>query len=176
MSEQSETQREVRERDVFSFRYNKTECAKLIDPYHCFDGQLIALSTSGGFVLYDSYWLNCFSLRGDDTGRKFTLSEAHRLGELNFLCNLNDVREIHKSETRYFSDDDVWNLSYQHNSYAHYVVRNGAERDKEKMLAVLESEEQEQVSRIRLANNTIERVHDARRLIAEGRIDEVLLP
>jgi len=136
---------EIKELDYFTFKYNQDYLAKhqiIVDPYHCFDGKLIARkTTSGEIFLEDTYWEY-----GDN--ETFTIEEALKSGELTFVCNLNDVKEISKYDIVYYADKDVIDLSHQHGCYTKYAIRNNTTRSKEKMTDVI-------IDRIRTAEQKI---------------------
>lgn len=105
------------------------------DPYWCFDGQLVALENTK--FLYDTYWLHNFKYSsGND--RRLTVKEAQKLGELKFKCNLNEVEFISEERTKYYNENDVFNLSYQHGGYPRFAVKKGAQRDQKRMEQELE--------------------------------------
>ena len=143
----------IKELDVFRFIYKPLDNSKSYDMRsHCFDGQLIARKNSDGqLILKDTYWSS-----GD--GVKFTLEEAQEKGTLTFICNLNDVTEIKEHEQCYYADDDIFNLSYQHNCYRRFMVKKSAVRNREKMLKVLYSQLAEQKSKIESSIRTIENI------------------
>jgi hypothetical protein len=117
---------EVKEHDVFRFSYNDEAAKKRFDPYHCFDGQLIALKHVDGIRLVDTYW-------SDNTGGSFTIEEALSQGTLTFVCNLQDVEKANEDVGKYYDDTDWFNLSRQHGCYKEFAVRKGAKRSAAKM-------------------------------------------
>ena len=50
------------------------------------------MERNGEFYLRDTYW------NDDNSGKKFTLDEALRQGELKFKCNLDDIIGISESD------------------------------------------------------------------------------
>lgn len=111
----------LREGDVFRFSYSEAERAKRFEPHHCFDGQVVVR----GGKLCDTYW-------GFDGNEPRIVTPEQ--GELRFLCNLGDVRDIRPHEERHYAPEDVFNLSYQHGCYKRYVVNKGAAPNAERML------------------------------------------
>ena len=129
---------EIREGDVFRFRYNKEEAAKQFEPYHCFDGQLIALKKQDGTIhLVDTYWMISFD-KADMDCRKFTPEQAQEKGELEFKCNLNDIEYISKEKTQYYKDEDVINLTYHRGFKKVFAVMKGTEPDLDSATLALE--------------------------------------
>lgn len=164
---------DIREGDVFRFSYSGEQRAKLFEPYHCFDGQLVAVIEGGSIRLMDSYWLHEFKPRHDS--RWFTEDDAMAKGELTFVCNLGDVQKVDKWQTQYYDDADVFDLSYQHRCYAFHAIRKGASKSKGKMLQVIEEKLQAERRAIESANWTIERLTKEAKKIEEGRLEEVYL-
>lgn len=119
---------DIKDGDVFRFAYNEDEMKKRFMPYHCFDGKLIARHVNGEIYLEDTYWGAC------SDNRRGTPEQWQQLGELVYLCNLNDVAEVREPYI-YYDDSDIFDLSQQHGCYKNVVVRKGAVRSKEKMLA-----------------------------------------
>lgn len=119
----------IREGDVYRFSYHPEVLAKFRgDPYWCFDGQVVARKGR----LLDTYWMGAsWSESGDN--RVVNPLE----GTLTFVCNLGDVQRIEEWEQRYYADEDVLNLSYQHGCYKRFAVRNGTQRSAAKMQAWL---------------------------------------
>jgi L-lysine 2,3-aminomutase len=61
-------------------------------------------------------------------------------GNFDFYFNLDDVESIANSESVYYSDDDLFSISEQHacsNGCRHCFKKKGAQRNQDKMLAVL---------------------------------------
>jgi len=123
----------MKERDYYSFRYNTEYTQNAFEPYHCFDGRLIAKKDSSGrIILVDTYWIS-------SSNRTFTWKEAKTQGSLEFICNLNNVDDTHEGNLIYYSDRDIFDLSYQHGCYKKYAIRKGADRSKTKILSVLKN-------------------------------------
>lgn len=136
------TELELKNMDVFSFRFNAEYVKKESYPYHCFDGTLIAKKFHDGKIrLVDTYWTS--------DSRVFTLSDALKKGTLNFICNLDEVTAATKDIYNYYNDEDCITL-FIHAGYRNqYYLKRGAERSKEKMISVL-------TSKIEDANRQIE--------------------
>src|SRR5690554_3386380 len=92
----------LREGDVYRFSYHQDRARG--DLSWCFDGQVVVRDGR----LVDTYWGGTAVDYGD--GRVVQPSE----GTLTFVCNLADVEDIHESERRYYADEDVIDLSWQH--------------------------------------------------------------
>ena len=164
----------IREGDIFRFSYSDESRAKKFEPYHCFDGQLLAVKEGDGIVLLDTYWLYQFQPSGD--GRRFTEATAKEQGALTFVCNLAEVDKVHsESETQYFDAADVFDLSSQHRCYPYFAVRKGAERSKEKMLSVLQEKMHKERSAIDSAAYNIQHLSRQMLLVEQDRLEEVYL-
>lgn len=120
----------MKERDYYLFNYNDEYTQNAFEPYHCFDGRLIAKKVGGRIILVDTYW-------GSSSNRTFTWKEAKTQGSLEYICNLDNVDNLHKANRIYYSDRDIFNLSSQHGCYEKYAIRRGAKKSKTKMLSVL---------------------------------------
>jgi len=156
----------MKENDVFRFRY-KAEAEKkfTLDPYHCFDGQLVVKKNrDGNFILRDTYW-------SSSDGRCFTPEEAEKEGTLTFVCNLDDVRNIEEWETDYYADEDVYNLSQQHGCYKYYTVKKCAQKSQGKMLQVVRSKIKDEEYSISSSINRIEFLSRQAQKIESGDIN-----
>jgi hypothetical protein len=114
---------ELREGDVYRFRYSEAERTRWrTDPYWCFDGQLVVQNG----VLVDTYW-------GFDGFSDRRVVKPHE-GELIFVCNLNDVRDIKEYEVRHFDESDIFNLTHHAGHRKRFVVKKDAAVSSERML------------------------------------------
>lgn len=117
--------------DIFSFRFNESELKKRSYPWHCFDGQLIVRkSHEGNLYFADTYW--SFGSCGDS--KRFTIDELLKIGDITFVCSLDEVEEIKQGDLLYYAEDDVYNLSYQNGCYKRYAKKRGAVRSQAKMI------------------------------------------
>lgn len=121
---------ELKINDVYKFRYNEEYLEKLFEPYHCFDAQLIVKQGIHNLYLEDTYW-------STGNNKTFTLEQALEKGTLEFVCNLDEVEEIRSYDMRYYDDNDLFNLSRQHNCYGEYYKRKSAKKSAKKMEQVL---------------------------------------
>lgn len=111
----------LRVNDVYQFQYHQEIREKLVNPYWCFDGQLVVRQNSKGEkYLEDTYW-------NTGNNRRFTLEEALEQGTLRFICNLDEVESITKYEfENYYDAEDTFDLSHQHGHYPAYFKKKGA--------------------------------------------------
>jgi len=114
--------------------------------YWCLDNQCVYWE---GIGLVDTYWSG---LSG-----QYLSSHATILGEekidLEFVCNLDDVEFIHKSETDEY--DKVYNLSHQHGCYPHFAVDKGVGKSKKAILEKKRSEIRQAEDEIRYLQNKV---------------------
>lgn len=155
----------IREFDVYRFVYNEHTRAKMFEPHHCFDGQLVYRSG----VLADTYW--GFDVRGD-TGRRFTPAEARAKGTLTFVCNLNDIEPIQEYVYEQYDEADRFNLCHQHGCYKKFAIRRGATKSRVRQLAILDQRvkdaKREAASAMERAFHCIERCQEQRRKLEAG--------
>lgn len=127
----------IKENDIYRFSYSLEykDKAKHFDPYHCFDGQLVAKKDkeTGEITLVDTYW----SFGGNDS-RYAKPKEWREKGTLTFFLNLDEVEKAEEWERMYYNEKDFYNLSYQHGCYKKFAKRKGAKRDKGVMLDSLQ--------------------------------------
>ena len=154
----------IKELDVFHFRYKPKIAETMSYPDHCFDGQLIAKKNQKGEIyLEDTYWSS-----GD---KCFTPKEAKEKGILTFYCNLNEVEEIGEGSQDYYADEDIFNLSHQHGCYRKFAVRKDAQRNKEKMLSVINERIREAKRKIEWLLEDLERYSVTRHEIEKDNLD-----
>lgn len=160
--QEKKTTVEIKVNDVFAFRYNEEEMETRFSPYHCFDGQLVALKRSTGEIyLRDTYW-------GGGEGRVFTPEEAEMQGELTFKCNLDEVEYIREHEQQYYADEDVINLSHQHQCYKKFAIKKGATRSTEKMITSIQDKIKDAEREKSSAERTIERLSETLKKVEAG--------
>lgn len=126
----------IKENDVYSFKYNEETVKKANeqnrDLYHCFVGILVTNKTKENTLyLRDVYW-------GNNTHSKsFTLEEAQKLGELEFMFNFDDVDDMSEKGKsleflkRNYNKKDYWDLSHQNCMRGRCYLRKGAKKCKE---------------------------------------------
>jgi hypothetical protein len=117
---------ELKEGDVYRFSYSQAERDKAAQGWagslhHCFDGQVVARDGK----LCDTFW-------GFDASEPRIVRPDQ--GELTFVCNLNDVRDIREYEQRWYDAVDVFNITRHHGHYKRFVVRKDATISAARML------------------------------------------
>lgn len=122
----SETAIELREGDVYRFSYSQAEREKAAQGWagslsHCFDGQVVVRNGR----LCDTFW-------GFDAGEPRIVKPEQ--GELTFVCNLNDVRDVREYETLQYAESDVFNLTHHHGHHKRFAVPKDAKPSAARML------------------------------------------
>ena len=125
--------------DVYSFHFNEEYRKKHQYTGHCFDGQFIVKQRENGELYFmDTYWASKHDgFKHWSDNRSMSLEDALTNGTLTFKCNLDDVDEIREHDLVYYSDDDLFDLSYQHGCYKFLVKKKGAVRDVVKMEKII---------------------------------------
>lgn len=88
----------------------------------------------GGIGLVDTYWSG---LSGQYLSSHARILDEEKI-DLEFVCNLDDVEFIHKSDIDEY--DKVYNLSHQNRCYPHFAVDKGVSKSKKAILAKKERE------------------------------------
>ncbi len=120
---------EIKLNDVYRFSYSQKYYDELSYPYWCFDGQLIVKQNHKG----ELYLVDTYLGFNDSSNKSFTLEQALERGTLTFICNLDEVEKCNEYDTRYYADEDIFNLSYQRNCYKNYYKRKDAKKSIDKM-------------------------------------------
>lgn len=157
---------ELKLNDVYKFRYNTEWINKDRFLYHCFDGQLIVKQrrNSNDLYLEDTYW-------NSSDNKNFTLNEALNRGELEYICNLDEIEKIKEYEMNYYDNKDLFDLSRQHNCYKEYYKKIGAEKCPAKMEQVLIRKIESIESEIRSRNHDLERMKENLEKLKAGDIN-----
>jgi hypothetical protein len=160
--------------DVFSFSYKPEYVCTHHEPYHCFDGQLIAsVDDDGNVTLTDTYWMGGQS----SSEKQFTLEEALKVGSLTFRFNVNDVVICNESDKAYYKYTDIFNFSYQHGCYKRFVRKKDAKRDKEVILNSLRYKIQELESELQYTKRDLANMNDLLKDVEGGKdLDSVYIP
>lgn len=155
--------KEVKEGDVYVFRYKDTK--DRFEPYHCFDGTLIArVKGDGELHFVDTYWELSDS-------RCFTIEDAFRLGKMKFLCNLECVDNIDKSNTKYYDEDDVIHLRIHAGYRDKYYIKKGTKRSKYAMMKYIKRKIRDEESNIKYSKRQIEICNDKLKEVESGNVD-----
>lgn len=159
--------------DVYSFRFKEDVAQGMFSPYHCFDGQLVCCKRGDGTLyLADTYWSSPYdNFQGGGDRRIYTLKQAEERGVLTFKCNLEEVEKIHESDLVYFNDEDIINLSHQHNCYKYYAVKKGTQRSKTKMIQSATEKLQDAIRTVNMAERKIIDLHKTIEQIEAGNLE-----
>lgn len=159
---------EIKINDVYRFRYNPEHVKKLHSPYHCFDGLLKVRQSDKGLILVDGYW--------SSDNKWFTLGDALKQGELEFICNLDEVEQINKYESKYYNEKDIFILPYHSGYHTMYLKRKGAEKCRETIMKQLEAKIQKAKSDLESAKRSLEWAEkDYERALKEEDINKIYL-
>lgn len=123
----------IQEGDVFHFHPNDySEFSNW-----CRENLFIARKDQDGKIwLVDTYW----GLAGGSDSKRYSFTEANKLGKLEYYCNLNEIEQKDSSIKDYYDDEDIFVLHDQHacvESCRYYFLKKGAVKSKEKMLSVI---------------------------------------
>lgn len=152
----------IKENDVFNFRYNTEEAKKRIAPYHCFDGILIATKYGETDLrLVDTYWYSVENIT-------FTLEEAIEKGSLTFLCNLDEMLDIKEWETLYYDDEDIVELNIHAGYRNRFLIKKGVQRSQAKMLKSIKQKIEDEHIKIRYAENSLKLHNETLKKIEAG--------
>lgn len=159
---------QIKEGDVFDFFYHvlpHNHPWKNSDRYWCFDGQLVAKKDRhGNLFLEDTYW-------GSGENRTFKLGEVLKEGDLTFRFNLQEVEEAKLDIINYYHDEDCFDFSSQKGCYPKWVLRKGAQRNKEKMLKTLNNKIYHFHSQVKLSSNNVEYYSILKGKVESGNLD-----
>ncbi|MGJ0846534.1 hypothetical protein ACR77J_07590 [Tissierella praeacuta] len=162
--------------DIYSFRYKYEYIKdKAGDPYHCLDGQLIVKKDiNDKLYLQDTYW-GGISLDDDYDSRVFTLESALKLGELEFICNIENIERIKEYEMDFYADEDAFNLSHQHRCYKAYYKKKDSQKCPKKMEEVLLYKIERAKSEIKSKEIDINRFRRELETVREGKTEGVFM-
>lgn len=130
------------------------------DPYWC--KSRLAVVKNG--KLYDTFW--------SSPSYEHTVDPAKV--DLTLLCD-DTWTVIPNGKQQYYDPEDVVDTRHSNHSGAPIYLRPGAQKSKAAILETLAAREEEANRKIRSAEWDKERVNEARKLLAEGRLDEVWL-
>lgn len=156
----------IKENDVFHFRpKDYGEFANW-----CRENLFVAMKDDDGKLwLVDTYW----GIKRWDN-KKYTFTEANKLGRLEYYCNLDDIEKIGKEKLDYYAKEDTYMLHDQHacvESCKYYFVRKGAKRNKQTMLDELDSRIQEAKREIDWNTRKVEEYSAKRQQVEDGNLD-----
>jgi hypothetical protein len=156
---------EIKENDVYRFRFNEAELKKRFEPWHCFDGKLVVFKNREGELrLRDTYW-------STGSSRAFTLDEVLKIGSIELICNADEVDPTDEFAYKYYEDDDIYDLSYQHRCCKRYALRRGAEKSKQKMLKTLYGKLSDTQHEIEFAERQLETINENIQKVEGGDLD-----
>jgi len=129
----------------------------------------IAIKEDGKLWLRDTYW----GLGGNDN-KKYSYSEANKLGKLSYYCNLKGIKSINEYDLDYYDDKDTFVLHDQHScvpSCRYYFVKKDAKRSKVKMLEVLNEKLEEAKRNVERETRQVEEYATKKQQVENGKLD-----
>jgi len=160
---------QIRENDVFKFRYSPKKEQGWDSRTHCFEGYLVARKSDDELRLVDTYW----GIKGD--GRVLSQEqideEVKNGGSFEFYFNLDDVEAIPDYEERNYSRDDLFRISEQHACVPRCIFhfkRKGAERSQERMLEEVNEQIRKVKSEIESKTHRLEQLAGTRAKLEAG--------
>lgn len=160
--ETSEVVMNIKEGDVFDFRYKENVVGNIFDPYHCFDGILVARKRLNELWLIDTYWSD------SENNRRFSLEKALHEGDIKFLCNINEMVGIKEYEKVYFNDEDIVELRIHSGYRTLLLIKKGTPRSQLKMIQSINKNIEDAKRRIRSAESEIERLEENMKKVTNG--------
>jgi hypothetical protein len=156
------TKSQIKENDVFTFRWSEEEIKNRFEPYHCFDGTLVAKKQKDDtLLLVDTYWLS-------SDNKHFKIEEAMQKGKLEFLCNLDDMVDIKEYETVYYNDEDIIEMCMHKGYHTRWLIKKGTQRSQVKMLQSIKFKIEIEQQNIRSAENSLKWHYETLKKIEEG--------
>lgn len=156
---------DIKVNDVYKFEFHSHILKEAFMPRHCFDGVYVVLKNHRGeLCLKDTYWTQY-------DNRTTTLEDILKRGKLTFYCNLNNVEEISKNSLLYYSDEDIFDLSYQHGHYKRFSIRKGAKKNKDKIIKLIDEKIDRTKSELRYKKNELELLNETRSKIVSGNLE-----
>lgn len=134
-----------KENDVVRWVFSENSKFRSDNRYWC-KSQYAIFNKRGKFA--DTFWHG---------GDKFTFSPDSDEVELTYLGNLDDYRPVGSDVKRYYSDNDIMDISHSNDSKAIYL-RKDAKKDASIMFRTIEDEIFEAQSEFDYHRNKIERL------------------
>ena len=157
--------KEIKENNIYDFRYNAEYVENHFEPYHCFEGQLIVLKNrKDELVLVDTFWGFGFDQYND----VFTLEEAQQKGKLSFICNLDEVEKCEKWELKYYDDKDTFCLTEQSGCRRYYYKRKDAKKSVKKIKKMIKRKIEKSERKIKYAKSSIKSSKEKLKKIESG--------
>lgn len=153
----------IKELDVYEFTYNKDLRER--DNYinHCFDGILIVRkSDDGELYLQDTY---------TSDGRVFSLKDAKNKGNLDFMCNLNNVDKIDIRDTIYYEESDVVTLHCQHGYQTKYYLKKNAKKSATQMVYYINKQLEDKQNKIESLEHDMKMYKEKLKKVKSGELD-----
>lgn len=160
----------IKDGDIFRWRYKdeKPEHRREWGRYHC--KSQIAVAKNG--ILIDTYWDGS----PPSNSGVWTYEMAERDLALKLIGNFADLEQRPEYHAAYYDDADIVNLNHPNSSRDNFYIRKGAQRSRDKMLAVLDERIADKARTIESAKNSLDRFAGMKADILSGKpLDEVHL-
>jgi hypothetical protein len=151
---------EMKEGDVFFWRWKAGARVGVSSPYHCWSAKAVVGSDGR---LRDTFW-------SDHSDKLVPLEQV----DLTYRGNIHEMKKINGYETQFYREDDVVDMRHSNNSRASVYVVPGAERNPGVMRAlVLERIKQARLD-VERHKRLIETLTDELAAIDAGRLQDVV--
>jgi hypothetical protein len=159
---------EIKDGDIFRWSYKdeQPEHRREWGRYHC--KSCIAVAKAG--MLHDTYWhYSPEKVGGGMDGARWTYDEAVDRIHLEPVGNLAELEKKEEWHAAYYDDADCVNLNHSNSSRNNFYIRKGAQRSREKMLAVLAERIRQSESEISFRESRLERDRQLQADLESGR-------
>jgi len=166
---------EIREGDFYRIRLNDCYRKRVFEPNHCFEGLLMVIKgIDEKLFLQDTFWSHYHNdgwRHSSDSGKRWTLEETLKNGDLIFVCNIEDIEQITKYNTDYYKESDIIKLTSQHGCYTYWFKLKNAEKDRDTILARLVSELENERHKLESALRSIDSLEKKIKGFKDGEIN-----
>jgi hypothetical protein len=136
--------------DVYRFRYSEEfKKNNPRDLYHCFDGILIERERNGVPYYEDTYWTS-------DNKIFASMDYIESLGDVKFICNLDEMEEIDEWKSKYYNEEDVVFLGIHKGYRSKYLIKKGTQMSKDVVIQGLKNKISELEENIQYETRKIE--------------------
>lgn len=138
-------------KDVYKFRYSEEFIKNNPnrDLYHCFDGILIERERNGVPYYEDTYWTS-------DNKIFASMDYIESLGDVKFICNLDEMEEIDEWKSKYYNEEDVVFLGIHKGYRSKYLIKKGTQMSKDVVIQGLRNKISELEENIQYETRKIE--------------------
>lgn len=156
----------IKVNDVFHFSPNDWSTTS----NWCRENIFVAMKDSDGKMwLVDTYWGI-----GRWDNKKYSFSEANKLGTLKYYCNLDEIEEVGEGKSQYYEGEDRFVLSNQHAcvpSCRFYYIKKGAQKSQKVMRELLDEAINKAKREIEYRVSEVERLVEKRVEVDKGNLE-----